>query len=98
MAYTCGEPTCTVDCRPFICLDCSANTMHIDEYYMVTDEIWRAVVPERYGMLCIGCLEGRLGRKLSKDDFSDAPLNGFTIWQSQRLRSRLTFNEALSDV
>jgi hypothetical protein len=41
-------------------------------------------------MLCIGCLEQRLGRLLTKDDFTDAPVN--SIWMgvgSTRLKNRL---------
>jgi hypothetical protein len=59
----------------FICLDCSANTGRdgLDEYYVVHDEIWRQVAPSWGGMLCIGCLENRLGRKLHQCDFDPCP-------------------------
>jgi hypothetical protein len=44
-------------------------------------------------MLCIGCLEERLGRRLNANDFTDAPVNhGFT-WQSERLQNRLAANQ-----
>ena len=55
---------------------------------MVTDEIWiLANNKQTRGMLCIGCLEERLGRKLRPADFSDVPLNYFP-WVSKRLASR----------
>jgi hypothetical protein len=77
------------------CIDCGMNTMDADEYYMVHNEIWAEVVPDRLGMLCIGCLERRLGRQLEPSDFTDAPLNGEGLHgrgmfdQSPRLRNRL---------
>jgi hypothetical protein len=41
------------------------------------------------GMLCIGCLEQRLGRELEADDFSDAPINSYP-GISERFRDRLS--------
>lgn len=44
------------------------------------------------GMLCIGCLEQRLGRTLERDDFSSAPVNweqGDGYIRSQRFLDRL---------
>jgi hypothetical protein len=38
------------------------------EYYFVTDEIWKQAGAGK-GMLCIGCLEERLGRQLRFNDF-----------------------------
>lgn len=42
------------------------------------------------GHLCIGCLEDRLGRELTRADFTDARINeiGATL-QTERLRNRL---------
>lgn len=60
---------------------------------MVHDEVWETANPKRKGMLCIGCLELRLGRLLTKDDFTDAPVN--VMWLtvgSTRLKERLTKN------
>lgn len=71
----------------FICMDCKVDTMSIDEYYMVHDEIWEEAVPEFEGMLCIGCLEERLGRELTPDDFpTDLPVN--EMGASIRLKER----------
>jgi len=45
------------------------------------------------GMLCIGCLENRIGRKLTRYDFMDAPINDlgyFPADRSDRLIDRLT--------
>lgn len=61
------------------------------EYYMVTNRIWKRVNPKQVGMLCIGCLEERLGRKLMHADFLWCPLNVMNVFDrsSKRLKSRL---------
>ncbi len=78
----------------FKCLDCKQCTSTMNEYYMVTTELWTSVVHERRGMLCVGCLEKRLGRTLNRKDFTNCPLNGDDTWmgeKSPRLRNRLGF-------
>jgi hypothetical protein len=75
------------DRSSFLCLDCGVDTGAIDEEYRVTNELWARVNPGGEGMLCIGCLEKRLGRELTPDDF--------LIWDdrdhpmSERLLKRL---------
>jgi hypothetical protein len=77
----------------FYCMDCGIDTGRIDEFYMVTDEVWQSVTNpiDSTGMLCIGCLEQRLGRTLKPDDFPNCPVNtdhvGFR--KSKRLLERL---------
>jgi len=99
MCYQCSDyeyepcpqefPGCAGSCYGFDCAACSVNTLHIKEYYMVTDEVWNAAWPTGRGMLCIGCLEDRLGRQLTSDDFTDAPINQGYFGYSERLRQRL---------
>jgi hypothetical protein len=71
----------------FSCADCGHD---YDEDYMVRDDIWR-VYGVGNGMLCIGCLEKRLGRQLCSQDFTKARCND-REWatKSLRLRGRLT--------
>lgn len=71
-----------------LCLDCGANTAAIGEYYMVKDSVWTQAAEMDAGMLCIGCLEERLGRQLEPDDFLDIPLNHEPSC-SARLRARV---------
>jgi hypothetical protein len=76
-----------------VCLDCWIDTREAGEYYVVRNEVWP--LPVDGGMLCIGCLEERIGRRLRRADFTDAPLNWHPQWtreygQSDRLRQRLT--------
>lgn len=83
-----------IDAR-FICLDCKVDTSAINEYYMVHDHVWLAVVNSKTtGMLCIGCLEKRLGRTLKFADFSPCLLNASNFHAglscaSQRLLDRM---------
>ena len=104
MCYACDDyvyedpcpdefPGCQGECDGFSCMDCSGNTLHLDEYYMVHDHVWLPVVPGDKGMLCIGCLELRLGRLLNAADFTDAPVNSGYVSRSPRLIDRLTSDD-----
>jgi hypothetical protein len=72
----------------FICVDCHADTLDLNEYYSVRTALWH-----QHGagdsMLCIGCLETRLGRPLNRRDFTDAAINADPS-RSPRLRAALT--------
>lgn len=57
------------------CQDCMVDTIVTRNYYMVHDRVWRKAHPKGRGMLCLPCLQARLGRKLTSQDFTDAPLN-----------------------
>lgn len=74
----------------FMCRDCHVNTNDIDEYYMVNNSIWKLVCPDNNPatLLCIGCLENSLGRKLMSTDFTEAPINYIGL-KSKRLADRL---------
>jgi hypothetical protein len=70
------------------CVDCNANTAAIGEYYMVWPDVWaKSGLASDDGMLCIGCLEQRLGRRLAMHDFTAAPVNFEHV--GSRLRERL---------
>lgn len=75
--------------NPFLCLDCHVDTHDIDEYYMLQHHIWRSIATK--GMLCIGCVEKRLGRTLTAPDFMPVPLNfDPDHLRSERLVDRMT--------
>jgi hypothetical protein len=80
-----GQPSSDSHCR-----DCGVNTTGVNgEYYMVQDAIWKQAKMHRNGgMLCIGCLERRIGRRLTKLDFKVAPVNDGDRC-SDRMRDRL---------
>jgi hypothetical protein len=78
------------------CVDCGFDTFVGGEYYAVHDAVWKAAceaAPRLHdggGLLCIGCLERRLGRELTRDDFIiDNPLNQDSRRLSDRIRDRL---------
>jgi len=76
----------------FLCLDCGKDTFR-NEYYMLRNPVWKKANPKIKGMLCIKCVEKRLGRKLTKKDFADVPLNRaksfMNIPRSALLKNRL---------
>jgi hypothetical protein len=86
------------------CADCGVGTLTLGEYYMVHDNVWEQAWAGRrkawhdvigQEILCIGCLEQRIGRTLTADDFPDAPVNDFTDPDiSDRFRCRLTTEAA----
>jgi len=67
-------------------------TLCNDEYYMVDNGVWEVATEDfgGHGMLCIGCLEARLGGKLVASDFPDYPINKGVFPQSPRLQNRFT--------
>ena len=72
------------------CMDCGVDVFEIHEYYMIHNELWDKINPDVIGLLCIGCVEKRLGRKLKPDDFPVYEINSYhTLTQSNRLKSRI---------
>ena len=81
------------DAPEFVCKQCGYHTLYGYEYYMVIDEIWLAANQgSKKGMLCIGCVEDKIGRRLNQFDFTSAPINNIDLFpmKSRRLISRLT--------
>jgi hypothetical protein len=76
----------------FLCVDCGVHTGDTHEYFVVLDEVWHASGAVD-GMLCIGCIEARLGRMLKPEDFKAMPVNdmmtGPASFRSARLNHRL---------
>jgi len=57
------------------CLDCGRDTVELGEFYMLHDQVWLEANPADEGMLCFRCVQTRLGRGLTADDFIDVPVN-----------------------
>jgi hypothetical protein len=85
------------------CADCGLGTVRLGEWYMVRDDVWEQawrgrrkpwqVLPGQQ-VLCISCLEKRLGRTLMACDFTDASVNDPNKGNiSQRMGARLTSTE-----
>jgi hypothetical protein len=76
------------------CADCRWDTVCLGEWYMIHDEVWEQACRREpkpvWEILCIGCLEERLGRALTADDFTDCRINDPTLPNtSSRLRDRM---------
>jgi hypothetical protein len=89
-----------IDTR-FHCIDCGKCTSSSGEYYMIYDEIWAAsgLEPDG-GMLCLHCLERRIGRHLTIDDFT-AVVPSRAAWErhvaSRRRAGRQTRRRARAE-
>jgi len=57
------------------CCGCGVNIHEAHEYYHVHNGVWAEAGACKRSLLCIGCLEDRLGRELTRADFSDAGVN-----------------------
>jgi hypothetical protein len=73
---------CICEVQSFLCVDCDIDTLAVGEYYMVTDSCWRRA-GNVDGMLCIVCLEKRLGKPLTARNFTTCELN----WSNALSRS-----------
>lgn len=53
------------------CADCGVAAWEIGEDFYVNDELWYSIMPKskQERIICIGCFEKRLKRKLVKKDF-----------------------------
>ena len=68
--HECIDSDPEIDTR-FCCVDCGKDTSNSDEYYSVSDEVWDASgIAPHGGMLCLACLERRIGRLLVPEDFT----------------------------
>lgn len=65
-------PKHTLYASHYYCQDCEAD---MPECYMVRNDVWEDAGMPRAGHLCLECLPKRLGRSLTIDDFTDAPIN-----------------------
>jgi len=78
----------------FLCLDCKIDTGKAYEHYMLIDKIWSKIHNSNKGMLCIGCAETRLGRRLNSGDFKDCHVNNPKLYNmSARLLQRIRNHE-----
>lgn len=62
----------------------------IGEHYFIHTDLWLSAVGSIYGMLCVDCLEKRLGRQLTHEDFPTNIVNSPKYEKkSQKLMNRL---------
>lgn len=76
--------------RKWLCLDCGRDTGRLREHYFIVTPLWLKAVGSIKGMLCVGCLEARLGRTLTATDFPPVHINNPHLYpMSDRLRNRI---------
>jgi len=68
-------------------MDCGKDTWN--EYYMLYSRVWKKANPKIEGKLCIDCVETRLGRKLTKKDFTKGLVNTEKTQRTAKLKNRL---------
>lgn len=69
--------------RSTTCVECGRFCG--DNYYLAR-EVWKATGLERFdGVLHLACVEKRIGRRLTLEDFTDAPLNDQVRWVAEHL-------------
>lgn len=78
------------------CMDCGKDTDAAQEYFALQDDLWRRIVrrPHRTGMLCLACVERRLGRSLNRADFKPVPVNDRQAQVCTALATRLAMPPA----
>lgn len=76
----------------FFCADCGYDTCK-RHYYMLKSDLWKRIVPEDFCnvMLCLDCVEDRLGRWLKPSDFSDARVNAIMSLLSEDVDIRVNY-------
>jgi len=80
--------------RRFLCLGCKEDTGKLMEFYFIHTELWVEATGSKEGMLCVGCLEERIGRELTPDDFPDVTINKSQYGpKSQRLTDRMSHGQ-----
>jgi hypothetical protein len=95
-----------------LCRDCGKDTFEIHESYMLDDDVWNKAIKKEPSyfedeyhpvtkktlrvLLCIGCVEKRIGRLLVPGDFPDFGINDHSaIHGSERIRHRLGKRDVL---
>ena len=91
---TIGCPSCNYAIGKSFCIDCGLDTSStgLQELYMIGDNVWKQANTGSFnGFLCVGCIETRLGRQLTRKDFRlGMTENNPEIYpKSERLLNRL---------
>lgn len=87
----CARCRANAEGKKLPCIQCGNDTSRvgIGEWYMVSQSVWNSVA--KVGdLLCIGCLELRLGRRLTPADFDGYEINIINDFpRSPRLKIRI---------
>jgi len=60
------------------CVDCKGK----GEAFFIKNELWYKYIPKskQKGIICLNCLEKRMGRKLKKSDFQNSDIHQYQPW------------------
>jgi len=58
-----------------MCIDCWKDIDEIHERFIVYSDMQKRAGIDNYPDICVGCMEKRLGRKLTKTDFPENRVN-----------------------
>ena len=60
------------------CVDCKGK----GEAFFIKDELWYKYIPKskQKGIICLNCLEKRMGGKLKKSDFQNSDIHQYQPW------------------
>jgi hypothetical protein len=76
----------------YVCNDCNVNVLTAGEFYVLKQDIWEKQLSLGWtDNLCVGCLEARLGRKITLHDISSFPSYEWMHPPSERLADRFGF-------
>lgn len=81
----------------WLCTDCQKCTACRGEYYWVKNNIWQRFGAGN-GMLCLNCLENRLGRNLTYLDFPETLPVNISISDGIESRKMLKIRKELRNV
>lgn len=72
---------------PLICKDCNTEIFVNKNMIMIKDELWFSISKNPEDALCDNCIELKLGRKITEQDFKTPgiPCNEFWLWKKQAL-------------
>lgn len=60
----------------------------VNSQYMIHDSIWRGAGFEKSDVACIQCFEKSLGRDLTVDDLTSAPINNMLRWALSKVKNQ----------
>ena len=72
--------------RRFYCMGCGEDVT--DEFFMIHHHLWDTYINTR-GWICVPCVERRMDRRLTRDDFIMCPINVTTFRKTERLLDRM---------
>lgn len=68
-----------------VCKDCKVNIYFNSNMVMLNDDLWKKVCDRMSDLICDECIEKRMGRKISWNDFKKPSVEGMKIIPCNRV-------------